>query len=240
MSTTAAADGAGPGPLARLLDSSVGSKVVVGLTGMVLVGWLVGHLSGNLLVFAGQDAVNAYAAWLHSMPAVIWGTRVLLLLCVVLHVVTTARLTRMNRDARPQRYRYNSTVESTLSGRTMIWSGMLVLAYVVYHLLHMTWGVTDPEHFRMALTDPQGRPDVFSMLVHGFQQAPVAIVYIVANVLLGLHLSHGVSSFFQTLGVTNKEYRPLLQKVGPLFAGAMATCFVSIPAAVMLGLVTLP
>jgi succinate dehydrogenase / fumarate reductase cytochrome b subunit len=244
MSTATAVTASPPaGPLSRLLNSSIGNKVVMALSGVVMVGWLVGHLSGNLLTFAGAEALNTYAAWLHATPAVLWGGRITLLVATVLHVLTAIRLKRMNTEARPSRYRYNAHVQSTLGGRTMIYSGLLLLAYAIYHLAHFTWGVEavmPSEHFRSVIKDAAGRPDVWHMTVWSFQQAPVAIVYIIANVLLGLHLSHGVSSAFQTLGLTSAKWRPAIERVGPMFGTAVAAGFISIPVAVLFGFISLP
>ncbi len=243
MSTATAAAGAPTvGPLSRLLNSSIGNKVVMAASGLIITGWLAGHLSGNLLIFAGADAMNTYAAWLHATPAMLWGARIVLLVATVLHVLTAIRLKRMNSEARPGRYHYNAHVESTLSGRTMIYSGLLVLAYGVYHLAHYTWGVQaviPAEHFREGVKDALGRPDVWHMVVWSFGQVPVALVYIIANVLLGLHLSHGIASTFQTLGLTSAKWRPVIQRMGPAVGAAMAAGFISIPVAVMLGLVSL-
>jgi succinate dehydrogenase / fumarate reductase cytochrome b subunit len=215
------------------LNSSIGNKVAMALSGLVMLGWLAGHLTGNLLIFAGADAMNGYAAWLHSKPAMLWVARIILLASAVLHVLTAIRLKRMNSEARPSRYHYNATVQSTLSGRTMIYSGLLVLAYAVYHLAHFT--------FTAEAVIPAARVEagVWQMVVWSFSQPPVAIVYILANVLLGLHLSHGISSVFQTLGLTNAKWRPVIERTGPAVGAALAAGFISIPVAVLLGLVSL-
>ena len=231
------------GPLSRLLNSTIGAKVVMAASGMVMVGWLLGHLSGNLLIFAGADAMNAYAAWLHATPAMLWGARVVLLVAVVLHVITAIRLKRLGNEARPSRYRYDANVQSTLAGRTMLYSGLMIAAYGIYHLAHFTWGVEAlmaAEHFHGGVKDALGRPNVWHTVVWSFTQAPVAIVYIVANALLGLHLSHGIGSVFQTLGLTNTKWRPVIERIGPAFGAIIAAGFISIPVAVLLGLVSLP
>lgn len=244
MSTAAADASEGARALSRLLDSSIGNKVVMALSGAVVVGWLVGHLTGNLLIFAGPDAMNGYAQWLHSKPAMLWAARLVLLVATVLHVVTAARLRRINRAARPIPYGHGAHIQSTFAGRTMFWTGLLVLAYAVYHLAHFTWGlpaVMPAEHFRSTVAGATAdRPDVYHMVVWSFGQAPVALVYIVANCLLGMHLSHGVSSAFQTLGLTSGPWRPAIERIGPAFGVLMAAGFISVPVAVLLGLVGLP
>ena len=243
MSTATAAAGAPTvGPMSRLLNSSIGNKVVMAASGLVITGWLAGHLSGNLLIFAGADAMNAYAAWLHATPAMLWGARVALLAATVLHVLTAIRLKRMNSEARPDRYHYDAHVASTLAGRSMIYSGLLILAYGVYHLAHYTWGVEaviPADHFREGVKDAAGRPDVYHMVVWSFSQKPVALVYIIANALLGLHLSHGIASTFQTLGLTSAKWRPVIERLGPVAGLLLAAGFISIPVAVLLGRVPL-
>lgn len=221
---------AAAGPLSRLLNSSIGNKVVMAMSGLVIVGWLAGHLTGNLLVFAGAEAMNAYAAWLHSQPALLWGARIALLVSAVLHVLTAIRLKRMNSEARPSRYHYNAHVQSTLGGRTMIYSGLLVLAYAIYHLAHFTW------HVEAVMPAARVQAGVWAMVVESFRQPAISVVYIIANVLLGLHLSHGISSVFQTLGLTSAKWRPVIEKLGPAVAAAMAAGFISIPVAVLLGI----
>lgn len=232
MSTAVSPNATAAGPLARLLNSSIGNKVVMALSGAVITGWLVGHMTGNLLVFAGEKAMNDYAAWLHGNAGLLWGARIALLVATILHVLTAIRLKRINSEARPSRYHYNSHVQSTLAGRSMIYSGLLVLAYAVYHLAHFTWGVEAV----MPAGEYREQIGVHAMVVTAFSHTPVAIVYIVANALLGLHLSHGASSAFQSLGLNTPKWRPTVEKIGPAVGAALALGFISIPAAALLGL----
>lgn len=209
------------------------------VTGLVLFGFVVGHLAGNLLIFVGRDAINDYAEWLKSMPTVVWTTRIVLLASLLTHVFIATRLKLANSAARPQDYAFKATVQAGLASRAMMGTGVLVLAYVVYHLLHFTLGVTDPEAFALEETvDGETRQDVYGMVLAGFQNSIVVVlVYIVANGLLALHLSHGVASLFQSLGIHDDRYTPMIQKSGIGLAVLIGAGFISIPVAIRLGLV---
>lgn len=226
-------------PLSRFYRSTIGMKWVMAVSGLILLGFVVAHLLGNLKMFVGRDSVNEYAVWLRHLPFFgLWLLRGVTLLAVVLHVATALRLVHLNRAARPDGYRYRSTIQTTYAARTMPVTGMLVLAYVVYHLLHFTFGATHPEHAH--LTDAAGRHDVYSMVVLGFRIPAVAAVYVIANAILAVHLSHGIGSLFQTVGVGNPRYHRLLDRAGPAIAGALFLGYVSIPIAVMLDILKLP
>ena len=209
------------------------------VTGLVLFGFVVGHLAGNLLIFVGRDAINDYSEWLKSMPTVVWTTRIVLLASLLTHVFIATRLKLANSAARPQDYAFKATVQAGLASRAMMGTGVLVLAYVVYHLLHFTLGVTDPEAFALEETvDGETRQDVYGMVLAGFQNSIVVVlVYIVANGLLALHLSHGVASLFQSLGIHDDRYTPMIQKSGIGLAVLIGAGFISIPVAIRLGLV---
>ena len=218
--------------------SSIGAKVVMALSGLVIVGFVIGHMLGNLQIFLGQDALNAYAANLHAMPPLLWGTRIVVGLSIIAHVLSAIRLSLLNQAARPERYARKAYVRATLGSRTMRLSALVLLAFVIYHLLHFTLGVTHPDH--KALVDAAGRPDVYSMVILGFQQPIVAISYVVAMLLLGLHLSHGASSMFQSLGLHHPQYNGFIDNVGPVLAGIIVVGNCSMPLAVLLGALTLP
>jgi len=207
------------------------------LSGIALVGFVLAHMVGNLQIFIGAEAINAYAKMLKSMPGLLWVMRLGLIAMVVVHIVSGLRLARLNRAARPERYRRSATIQTGMPARTMALSGLLLLAFIVYHLLHLTLGQTHPEHY--AMTDAMGRQDVFGMMVMGFQQAPVAISYIIAMVLLGMHLSHGISSLFQSLGLNSPKYAPMIAKIGPTVAGVIVIGNISMPLAVLAGFIQL-
>ncbi|MSP92913.1 MAG: succinate dehydrogenase cytochrome b subunit [Myxococcales bacterium] len=219
----------------RVLQSSLGLKFVMALSGAGLVGFVVGHLVGNLLVFKGSngDAINAYAQGLKDLGAGLWVMRGGVLACAVAHVAAAGLLTRRSRAARPQGYAIDKAIAATYAARTMRVSGVLVLLYVIYHLVHFTFGGADPAAFHQML--PDGRHDVYNMVVVGFQHPLVAGVYLVAQVLLGVHLSHGIQSAFQSLGLVTEPYRRLTQWGGRALAAVLVVGFVAIPLAVQLG-----
>lgn len=221
-----------------LFRSSIGRKFLMALTGLMLIGFVIAHLLGNLQVFAGQEALNSYAHLLKSNPKLLWGARGGLILAFIIHVVTALQLRAANAAARPVPYAYNNTVQATLASRTMALSGVIILFYVIGHLLHFTLGIILPQY--ASLVDSQGRHDVYSMLVHGFQVRPVAIAYIFCLALLWSHLSHGISSVFQTLGFNHPRYTACVKRLGPGLSALIILGYISIPLAVMLGYVTLP
>ena len=223
----------------RFYQSSIGRKIVVAVTGLALVGFLVVHMMGNFLVFVGEDALNAYAKKLHDLGPLLWVMRLGLLAAVVLHIVATVQLTIANRAARPQPYGVDSTRAASKASRTMIWSGLTILVFVIYHLMHYTWGVANdyynPKNTRYFL--PTGEHNVYNMVVDGFSWVPASLFYIVAMGLLFSHLGHGVASIFQTLGFATPKSRPVIEWAGKglalvLFAG---NCLM--PLAVMFGFV---
>jgi succinate dehydrogenase / fumarate reductase cytochrome b subunit len=221
-----------------LLSSSIGRKWIVALTGIVLVLFVIGHLLGNLSIFAGPDAMNAYAAFLKSTGELLWVVRAVLLLCVVLHIWFTITLWRENRSARPAKYAVKNDLGTTVYARLMRLSGLTVLAFVIYHLAQFTWQSFNPEY--KTWLDAQGRHDVYRMVVTAFSCPFVSGFYILAVGLLGMHLSHGIASLFQTLGISNRSLRPVFEAGGKVFAAIIFVGFASIPASVLLGLVKLP
>ena len=223
--------------LLRFCRSSIGRKIIVALTGAVMVLFLIGHLLGNLLLFAGPDAINAYAKKLHDLGPLLWIARLGLLAAVVLHIVATVQLTIANRAARPQAYGVDATRAATKSSRTMIWSGLTILAFLIYHLAHYTWGVAngyyDKANPRYWLADDSH--NVYQMIVDGFNWVPASLFYIVAMALLFRHLGHGVASMFQTLGLTTQKSRPLIECAGHALALALFAGNCLMPIAVLAG-----
>ncbi len=212
--------------ICRFCRSSIGKKILVALTGAALVGFLVMHMAGNLLVFAGPEALNGYAKKLHDLGPLLWVARIGLLVCVVVHVVVTIQLTTANKLARKQAYGVDVTQKASRSSRTMIWSGVTILAFVLYHLAHYSWGLANnyyqPDNPRYTL--PDGSHNVYNMVIDGFNWAPASLFYIVAMGLLFMHLGHGIASIFQTLGLSTKKSRPVIELAGKgtaaiLFAG---------------------
>ena len=214
------------GRAARFWSATLGKKAVMALTGVILVGFVVVHLLGNLQVFAGPDKFNAYAHTLKSIPAVLWGARLTLLTAVFLHIWSAFSLWRLKAEARPVKYQNQRSIASTYASRTMYWSGPILLLFIVYHLLHFTVGVGGTRFV-------EGEP--YDNLVAGFQVVPIALFYIVAMGFLCFHLFHGVWSIFQTLGVNHPKYSPLLRLAAKVTAIALFVGFSSIPLGVLLG-----
>lgn len=220
-----------------MLKSSIGSKIVMAVTGLLLFGFVIAHMLGNLQIYLGAEAINAYGAKLREVPALLWTARIGLFVAFVLHVVTAFKLSKENRQARPERYRYEDTVRATFASRTMLLSGMVVLLFTLYHLAHFTFHVTGlPDNeFVEQLGDNKSRADVYNMVIAGFSIWYVSALYILAQIFLGLHLSHGVSSLFQTLGLKNKRTEKCLDRLGRAVAIIIVAGNVSIPLAVLTG-----
>ena len=208
---------------------------MMALSGLVLVGFIISHLLGNLLVFRGPDVLNAYALKLRHLGPLLWAARGFLLLAVLVHIKTSMELAIENRRARPQAYRMQRHAETTPAARLMVVSGLLVLAYLIYHLLHFTFRVTNPDFSHGV--DALGRHDVYSMVVRSFQHAPIALAYVAGMAFVCLHLSHGVASAFQTLGLTNERTLPVLSWSSRLFALAVFLGYSAIPVAILIGAV---
>jgi succinate dehydrogenase / fumarate reductase cytochrome b subunit len=215
--------------LCRFLGSTVGAKVLMAATGVVLFGYVVGHVSGNMLIFAGREAINKYSEFLHTSPFLLWGTRVVLLASVLVHVWASIRLTKLKADARPVPYAVKEPRGSTYAARTMMWSGPILALFVVYHILHLTTGTVHREF------NPYG--DVYHNLVTGFRNPLASGIYIVAMLALALHLSHGVWSMLQTVGVNRPHWEKGLRRLAVLFGVLVSLGFIAVPVAVLLRIV---
>lgn len=218
--------------------ASIGKKMLMAVTGIVFIGFVIAHLAGNLQIFIGQEQLNKYAETLQAMGALKWGFRLFMLIVAFIHIWKGLVLWLENRRARPVGYRRDNTIQATLASRTMIYTGALIFFFVVYHLLHFTLIVTNPEYAE--LRDPAGRFDVYSMIIHGFSNYVISIVYIIAIFLLAFHLSHAISSLFQTLGLNDARYMPRLKAISNLIAVLVFLGYVSIPVSVLLNIVKLP
>ncbi len=218
--------------------SSIGKKLLMAGSGLVLVGFVIAHLLGNLLIYLGPEAINAYAQHLWQLGPLLWVARGVLLATVVVHAATSAQLAIENRRARPQPYQALRQRETTVAARTMMASGLLLAAYLIYHLLHFTFGVTNPGIAHA--TDALGRHDVYAMMVLSFQQPAISLAYLLGMAILCLHLGHGIGSVFQTLGLANERTIPRIARAGRLVAFAVYLGYISIPLAVLLGFVALP
>ena len=222
-------------PVIAFYQSSIGKKIVVGVTALFLILYVLGHLVGNLQIYMGQNQINAYAKLLHDLGPILWIVRFVLLAAFVTHIVATIQLAQENRLAKPQKYAVTGYQRSTLTSRTMIISGLIVLCFVIYHLLQFTLHVTDPE-FRK-LHDSLGRPDVYRMLILGFSHPLVSFFYVLALFLLASHLSHGFESVTQTLGINNRRISRFVSTGGQTLTWLIFAGYVSIPATILLGII---
>jgi succinate dehydrogenase / fumarate reductase cytochrome b subunit len=213
--------------------SSVGKKLFMAVSGIILFLWVVAHMIGNLKAFQGRETLNAYAEGLRTVGEpffghgqLLWLARSILLACVALHIVAATQLTLLSRAARPVGYQRAPHLELSYASRTMRWGGVIIFLYVLYHLMHFTWGTLHPDFIP---------GDVYHNLVTGFRAWPVAAIYFLAMAALGLHLYHGVWSALQTLGVNHPRYNPYRRVGAALVAALVFAGFVSVPAAVLTG-----
>ena len=222
----------------QLFTSSIGRKILMAITGLCLALFGVIHLVGNTTIFGWlTGGINAYAHHLHAFPPMVWAFRAVMLVIVTVHIWFGIQLTVENRGGRPQQYAVKSTQKATFASENMIWTGVLLLAFIVYHLLHFT-GKVMPGMDQMALNE-EGAVDVFKMLisgVYGFKNILVALIYAGAMVTLFLHLSHGIQSIFQTVGLSNDKVQPVLVKAGTFVAVVLFLGYVSIPLTIFLNI----
>jgi succinate dehydrogenase / fumarate reductase, cytochrome b subunit len=210
--------------------STVGKKIVMAVTGAILFIFVIGHLLGNLQVFEGPAKLNAYGAFLHSIGEVLWPVRIILLIAVALHIIATVQLALRKKRARPIGYSRKEAIASSYASRTMYWSGPIVLAFIIFHLLHLTAGYVHPGAAYI-------EGDVYHNVVSGFQVWWVSLSYVVAICLLGLHLRHGLWSMFQTVGIHQPQHTARLKKAAMVIAVLIVLGYISIPISVLLGLV---
>jgi succinate dehydrogenase / fumarate reductase cytochrome b subunit len=213
----------------------IGRKLVMAVTGLALAGFVVGHLAGNLQIFAGSpEPMNAYAHFLQSKVLALWSVRLVLAGIFTLHVVTGTWLYLENRAARPARYAVSSNIQATVSSRTMFWTGLLVFGFLVWHLAHFT--MRQVYYVDVAPT-MEGHPDVYAMVIMGFRDPVMASLYVLAMLMLWPHLRHALSSVFQTLGIYHSKYNGLIRLIGPVVATLVLLGNASIPLLVWLGCV---
>jgi succinate dehydrogenase / fumarate reductase cytochrome b subunit len=220
----------GAGRVATFLSSTLGKKVVMAVTGVVLFGFVVGHMLGNLQVYMGPKALNAYAVLLREAlhGGALWVVRAALLGAVGLHIWAATSLTLASWSARPRGYRRWKAQESTYASRTMVWSGPILAAFIVYHLLHLTTGNAHPAFVE---------GDVYRNVVVGFRSWPVSLFYVVAQLALGLHLYHGVWSMMQTVGLSHPRYNRWRTAFAAVVTSAVVLGNISIPVAVLSGFI---
>jgi len=217
----------------RLFSDSIGRKAVMAVTGLLMVLFVVMHLLGNLSIFAGPDGINAYAEKLHSLGPVVWILRIVMVVAVVLHVILSIQITLENWAAKPQKYAVARSLRATFASKNMIWTGVLIAAFIGYHLAQFTFRVTPGLELG---EDASNRFDVYTMVVSALESTPMAVLYVVAMVALFLHLSHGIQSTFQTMGVSNSKLLPEYGRWGKVASGFFLIGYGAIPVLVIVGL----
>ena len=210
----------------RFYASTIGKKAVMAVSGAVLFLFVVGHLIGNLQIYEGPARLNGYAVFLRSLGSLLWIVRIVLVVMVILHIWSAIELAVRNVNARPSRYVKKKATESSYASRTMYWSGPIILAFVIYHLLDLTAGIVNP-HFITG--------DAYGNVIRSFHVIPVAAFYIFGILLLCTHLYHGLWSMFQSMGIYHPRYTPVLKRSAAVVAGLIAAGYISIPVSVMAG-----
>ncbi len=203
------------------------------VTGLILFGFVIVHMLGNLQIFLGQEALNAYAEHLEDFGALLWIARGILLTALVAHMISALSLAIENKNARPIPYAVQDTVQASFASRTMVMTGLIIFAFVIFHLAHLTFGKIHPEVY--SLMDAKGRHDLYSVVILGFQDYRVAGTYVLAMFFLCLHLSHGISSLFQSLGLNNVKTQPVFKTAAKLIALLIFIGNCSIPMASLFG-----
>ncbi len=216
--------------------STVGRKLVMAITGQFMIVYVVAHVLGNYTLFAG--AINAYAEGLRHWPytIVLWSSRALLLLSFALHTYYGIILKLENRKAKPESYAVTKYRSASFAGRTMIWSGLVIVLFLIYHLLHFTFQVIYPEAGAIGHPDALGRPDVLNMVIESFHRVGIAAVYVVGVFSLGLHLYHGIESAIQTEGLNNERSLPVVVKTGMAISAILFLMYAAIPVTIWTGL----
>src|SRR6201992_1866143 len=225
MSTTMAAPRGNRAP--SFWGSTIGKKVVMAVTGVMMFGFIIAHLAGNLQIFEGPAKLNAYGAFLHSIGELLWPVRIILLICIGLHITATVQLALRKKRARPIGYSRKQAIASSYASRTMYWSGPIVLAFIIFHLLHLTAGYIHPGAAYI-------EGDVYHNVVSGFQVWWVSLSYIVAICLLGLHLRHGLWSMFQSIGFLQAQHIAAFKAAAIWIAVLIVLGYISIPISVLL------
>lgn len=221
--------------LMRLFSTSIGRKLVMALSGLILFGWLVGHLLGNMALYQGPAGLNSYAAWLQGHPA-LWIMRIFMLCVFGIHVYVALALWMENRDARSTGYA-TRTFQTSWASRYMMITGSLVVVFLVYHIMHFTLGIVAPQYY--GGIDSAGHHDVYAMVVRSFQNPLLAGSYIIAILLIGTHLIHASRSMFQTVGINHESYNGSIRLVSQIVVALFVIGNCSMPILVLAGVVGL-
>ena len=217
-----------------ITDTTIGKKAVMAVSGLVLFGFVIVHMLGNLQIFLGPQTFNDYSLFIHQSRGVLWGARAVLLLAVTAHIVTAAQLYFRNKTARPSRYKVKKNLATSYAARVMYLSGPLLLLYIVYHIAHLTLGVTTGLGYDHAAS-PGGPVDVYHNVVSSFRVEWLVGIYVVAQIFLGLHIYHGAWSLFQSLGINHRRYNEPLRNAASALALATVAGFLAVPIGVYAG-----
>lgn len=221
--------------LLRIFTSSLGKKFLMALTGAGLFLFVIAHMVGNLQIFLGPESINRYGHFLQTTPEILWPARIGLLALVIIHIWASISLTVENQAARATGYEVKELVAASTASRTMIWSGLIVFAFICFHLAHYTLMVVHPEY--RTLVDARGQHDIYQMMILGFSNCWVSGFYVLSIGLLCIHLSHGTSAMFQSLGLKNAAYADLIARLAKVVAIVIFLGYISIPVAVLAGVV---
>jgi succinate dehydrogenase / fumarate reductase cytochrome b subunit len=216
------------------LKSTVGRKIMMAITGLMMLFFVIIHVIGNSTIYFGW--LNAYAEHLHALPPLVWVFRLFMLTIFSLHLFFGIQLALENRAAKPKSYELKKSLRATFASKNMIWTGLIVAAFLVYHLLHFTVQVTNPEISSGNNLDTLGRPDVFRMVVLSFRNFFISSLYVGAMVALAFHLTHGIQSFFQTLGLNSDSTFPVITRAGTLAAVILSLGYIAIPLLIVAGM----
>ncbi|MBW6509366.1 MAG: succinate dehydrogenase cytochrome b subunit [Desulfuromonadales bacterium] len=214
----------------NFLTNTVGRKILMAVTGLLLIAFVTVHLIGNLSVFAGPDSINAYAKALQDLGPLVWIFRLAMVALFAIHITFGIQLYFENKAATPEPYAIEKTLVTSFSAKTMIFTGLIILAFLLYHLLHFTLQVTNPSISAANLPlDAASRLDVYSMMVLSFQKVFIALIYIVAMIALLLHLAHGISSWVQTFGLSTGPSQDKVISIGKVLAIVYGLAYIAIP-----------
>jgi succinate dehydrogenase / fumarate reductase cytochrome b subunit len=219
----------------ELLKSNVGRKILMAITGQFMVLFVIVHLLGNSSIFLGEGAINAYAKHLHDLGPFVWIFRLGMLALVLVHAILGILVSIENSDAKPIDYKKKRRLRANISSETMIWTGLLIAAFVTYHLFHFTGRVMPDTASAVGVVDSLGRFDVFKMVTNSFSLPPIALIYVAAMIVLFLHLKHGIQSFFQTMGWNNENSLPKFSAVGRTLAVVFLLGYSAIPLVILAG-----
>ncbi len=221
----------------QLMNTSIGAKVVMAVTGVGIWLWFLTHLLGNLTIYGGPEVMNGYAVKLHAQPALLWVARIALLIAFPLHIWSAIRTRMHAKAARPVPYAYENRTPANAGSKAMLISGLLMAFFILFHLAHFTWHWVSPEHVQTVTIDGVQGIDAYRMLVLAFQKPLMSIFYIAFQIVLAQHLVHGLYSMFQHVGLWGPSWTPAVKRAAYVLAYGVAAAFISIPLSVMFGLV---